>query len=242
MILLDWTRMGINCCLAGAVADKGGWRIVRPLQARSRQERVRNFGWPAHLLRGRSRWQAFELIGCEAAEPAPPHLEDAWVRQLKPLQRTATIHERRAILEATMANPGEPLFGATLQATRTAAFLPVGAGQRSLVTATAAADQIAVAGSWRGVHADLRVELAVPEAGKRWLPIKDHCLLQRTQPADLNDLDGHIAALTAALRGMGPTVAVRLGLSRAFEAPDAKTTPVCWLMADGFFSLADPQP
>jgi hypothetical protein len=242
MILLDWTRMGLNVCLAGAVPQAGGYRIVRPLLPQAGHEGVRNFGWRHHVLRGRSRWEMFELIGWSAAAPEPPHLEDLWVRRLRPLNRSATAQQRRAVLEATLARPDEPLFGAALQTTRAAAHLPLGAGTRSLGTIVVPMQQITVGGSWRGCHADLRVELPVPSIGRRWLPIKDHPLLQRTQPADLNDLDGHIARLTDAVRSMGDNVAVRLGLSRAWESTDAKAPPVCWLMADGFFSWADPQP
>jgi hypothetical protein len=38
---------------------------------------------------------------------------------------------------------------------------------------------------------------------------------------------------------MGETVAVRLGLSRPFASQGQP--PLCWLMANGFFSLDDPQ-
>ena len=55
-------------------------------------------------------------------------------------------------------------------------------------------------------------------------------------------LDAQIGTLNAAVRRMGETVAVRLGLSRAFEHQDAPGPALCWLMADGFFSLAAPQP
>jgi hypothetical protein len=40
---------------------------------------------------------------------------------------------------------------------------------------------------------------------------------------------------------MGDQVAVRLGLSRAFNSRSGEPG-VCWLMADGFFSLTEPQP
>src|SRR6184192_1463364 len=89
MILLDWTRMGANFCIAGAVANAAGWRVVRPLQIRNRHERIRNFGWPAHALRGHARWEIFQVVGGEAAEPQPPHLEDYWVRGLRATGRVA---------------------------------------------------------------------------------------------------------------------------------------------------------
>src|SRR5262249_6481303 len=63
MILVDWTRMGKVYCLAGAVADRGGWRFVRPLQARHRDSVERNSGWSPFLLDGRHcRWEVFELV------------------------------------------------------------------------------------------------------------------------------------------------------------------------------------
>ena len=45
---------------------------------------------------------------------------------------------------------------------------------------------------------------------------------------------------TDAVQQMGDPVAVRLGLSRAFQGGAGNAA--CWLMADGFFSLKDPQP
>ena len=42
-------------------------------------------------------------------------------------------------------------------------------------------------------------------------------------------------------RAMGTTAVVRLGLSRSFVSA-AGQPGKCWLMADGFFSLDDPQP
>ena len=50
-----------------------------------------------------------------------------------------------------------------------------------------------------------------------------------------------IATLNTAVMQMGERVAVRLGLSRPFQS-DARQPAMCWLMADGFFSLHDPQP
>jgi hypothetical protein len=35
---------------------------------------------------------------------------------------------------------------------------------------------------------------------------------------------------------------VRLGVSRAYSGTPGRAPNVCWLMADGFFSLTDPQP
>src|SRR5438045_3182384 len=45
MILLDWTRMGRSYCLAGAVAQRDGFQIVRPLYFKYRESPVRNVGW-----------------------------------------------------------------------------------------------------------------------------------------------------------------------------------------------------
>src|SRR5262245_1903746 len=101
MVLVDWTRMGRVYCLAGAVADRGGWKLVRPLQTKYRDSPVRNGGWSPYLLDGRHcRWEVFELVGPEPAEPQPPHLEDLWVAAMRSLRRTATPAQRRAILEA----------------------------------------------------------------------------------------------------------------------------------------------
>ena len=82
----------------------------------------------------------------------------------------------------------------------------------------------------------------MPDVGDMVLAVKDHHLLQRThQPG--NNVNAQIAALTATIHSMGEQVAVRLGLSRSFHADDrGGVPPGCWLMADGFFSLTDPQP
>jgi hypothetical protein len=116
-------------------------------------------------------------------------------------------------------------------------------GERSLVTVKVAAADIKFAGSWRqgALEADFRVQLPVPELGLRTLPVKDHHLLQCAKAAG-PDLAQQIDALQAALGAMGETVAVRLGLSRAFAGADSGGTgAACWLMADGFFSWSDPR-
>jgi hypothetical protein len=41
---------------------------------------------------------------------------------------------------------------------------------------------------------------------------------------------------------MGERVAVRLGVSRSFFPSDQRAAAKCWLMVDGLFSTADPQP
>ena len=57
------------------------------------------------------------------------------------------------------------------------------------------------------------------------------------------DLNTQQQALTLALGQMGDSVAVRLGVTRPFAPQEGpgRTPGLCWLMADGFFSLTDPQ-
>ena len=87
MILCDWTRMGRAYCLAGAVATKEGWSFVRPVLHKPRGDAVRNVGWSAYLLDGSCRWEAFELVGAQVPPREAPHVEDVWVRSLRPLDR-----------------------------------------------------------------------------------------------------------------------------------------------------------
>src|SRR6266568_1478050 len=167
MVLLDWTRMGKAFCLAGAVAQDGGYRIIRPLLANNRNAAARNIGWPAYLLNGRSRWEMFELIGTEPAEPQAPHREDCWVRSLRPRNQSTSRKERQAILEATAPKVGDSLFGAPLLPARIAAFLPPGTGQRSLTTMVLPSDEISFSFSQRegAPGPDIRVMLPVPPMG-----------------------------------------------------------------------------
>lgn len=242
MILLDWTRMGRTYCLAGAVAERGTYRVVRPIQTKARQAPVRNVGWSPYLFDGHSRWEVFELMDCETAPPEPPHLEDVWVRAMRSRKRLATPAERRAVLAATVKGDGD-LFGAPLTLTYAAAHLQPGSGTRSLATVLVPADQITFAASHRQgiVEPDVRASVPLPGVGERQLPVKDHHLLARAELAS-RDLDSRLRELTRAIRQMGDTVAVRLGLSRAFLGNPGRAPAMCWLMADGFFSLADPQP
>jgi hypothetical protein len=242
MILLDWTRMGGTYCLAGALRQQG-YRIVRPLQVKNRSSAVRNLGWWFRLFEGRSRWEIFELVKPQPADSQPPHVEDIWVVSLRPRRRLATVAERRAVLEATLAKAGEPLFGQSLQATRSSAFLQPGVGRRSLATIKVAASSIVFAGSYRdgAIEPDFRVQLPVPDLGTRSLPVKDHHLLLRAKAAG-PDVKQQTAALQAAIGGMGGEIAVRLGLSRAFSSSEGSSAASCWLLADGFFSWSDPQP
>ncbi len=177
------------------------------------------------------------------AQPQPPHLEDVWVHGLRWRRGPAPAEQRQHILELTRGNAGAPLFGAPLIPTRSGAYLQPGTGKRSLATIRVVAEQITFGGSWReGAGApDLRVQLPVPDLGRRWLSVKDHHLLVRAEGAG-QDVDRQIAALNASVQAMGPEVAVRLGLSRAFGPEEgAPGSPQCWLMADGFFSWSNPQ-
>jgi hypothetical protein len=243
MVLVDWTRMGRSYCLAGAVAERGSVRVVRPLLDRQRDAPVRNVGWSSYLLDGHARWEVFELVKPQPAEAAPPHLEDVWVRGLRPRRCTAPADQRRAILEATRARPGEPVFGVPLTKTHAAAYLEPGTGRRSLATLVVPAARVRFSAVWRqGVAApDFRVALEVAGLKGKTLAVKDHHLLERAA-AVAKELGGQVDALNQAVRGMGEQVAVRLGLSRAFPGTPTRGPGQCWLMADGFFSFADPQP
>jgi hypothetical protein len=243
MILLDWTRIGKSYCLAGAVLDGGRLRIVRPLMARCRDAPVRNVGWSPYLLDGHTRWEVFELIGPHAALPEAPHLEDIWVRSLRPRHCLAPPGQRRETLAATVAPEGEAVFGGPLIPTRAAAYLEPGTGRRSLATITVPADSIRFSASRRdGVaEADVRVSVTLPGLGERLLPIKDHHLLCRAEQRAV-DLDRQISALNRAVQAMGQRVAVRLGVSRSFQPADQRAPAKCWLMVDGLFSTTDPQP
>jgi hypothetical protein len=244
MVLLDWTRMGRTYCLAGVLVQDGPPRVLRPLLARHKSAPVRNVGWSPFLLDGHGRWEVFELVRLEPAAPQPPHLEDVWVRSLEPRRRLASPAQRRAILEATLAPADRPLFGEPLTATRSGAYLPPGTGGRSLASVVVPAEQVAFTALWRDGTAepDYRVALPLPDLDSRILPVKDHFLLSRAEAASA-DLDARVRALTRAVRQLGEQVVVRLGLSRAFQAaPAAAAEGRHWLMADGFFSLSDPQP
>jgi hypothetical protein len=243
MVVLDWTRMGSVFCLAGVVNAKDHLRVVRPLPLYARSAPVRNVGWPPDFLHGRCRWEVFELVGPAAAEPRPPHLEDVWVQTLRPRQQMAPPDLRRSILQATHIPEDRPLFGAPVTETRTSAFLPPGTGCRSLVSITVAAERIAFTVAQRDGkdEPDYRVSLPIRGREGRILSVKDHFLLQRAELASPT-LEGRRRTLELAVRQMGPQVVVRLGLSRAFHATPGRTPGACWLMADGFFSLTDPQP
>lgn len=242
MILLDWTRMGKTYCIAGAVLENGRYRVVRPLLAKNRGAPVRNVGWSAYQLDGHARWEVFELVGAETAEPQAPHLEDMWVRSMRPRRRLASTDERKAILHATAVPFDALIFGAALATTRTAAFLQPGTGERSLATVIVPSAQLGFAGCRRAValEPDFRVTLSIPGVGERSLPVKDHHLLRHAESV-VQLIDEQVRTLTESVRHMGASIAVRLGLSRGFQSGEG-TNSLCWLMADGFFSLEDPQP
>lgn len=242
MVLLDWTRMGKQYCLAGVVQHNGQLRVVRPLPGAHRTAAVRNVGWSPFLMDGHSRWEIFELIDPKPAEPSPPHLEDLWVHSMKSRRILADCALRRAILQATLAQPDEPWFGAALATTRSCAYVVPRTSQRSLVSLVVPNRAIHFTVSWRegAPEPDCRVSLEVPQLQGRSLPVKDHFLLCRAESAS-SAAAGRIQALTLAVSQMGEQVAVRLGLSRSFQASPGRAESVCWLMADGFYSLNDPQ-
>jgi hypothetical protein len=243
MILLDWTRMGKTYCLAGVVCQNGEFRIVRPMPKSNLALPVRNIGWSHYQMDGRQRWQVFELVRPEAAPPLAPHLEDVWVRELRTQGRFADLETRRAILQQTTVEPGEPLFGAPFVLPEGKAFVPPGHGARSLVTVVVPRDCIAFSVYMRPDKSEplYRVRLDVDGLREYVLPLKDHCLLGRVQQMAVK-LDVQRDVLAHLVGEMGQQVAVRVGLSRAYSAIGKEEDAVCWLMADGFFSLANPQP
>src|SRR5262245_8769529 len=109
--------MGKCFCLAGVVVDGPRLYVVRPLPVAQRGVAAHNLGWQSCLLAGYERWQVFQLVEPEPAGAAAPHVEDAWVRDLRPSGRFAPVELRRAILTAT-AQDNDPLFGTTLHANR----------------------------------------------------------------------------------------------------------------------------
>ncbi|HKI38542.1 MAG TPA: hypothetical protein VKA46_42230 [Gemmataceae bacterium] len=243
LILIDWTRMGRAYCLAGVVVEGQFARTVRPLLSKCRDAPVRNVGWSPYLLDGHQRWEVFELVGPATADPQPPHVEDTWVRALQPRRYSATPEQRRAILQSLAARPGEVLFGTPLLTTRASAYLRPGTGQRSLVTLIVPSVQVGFSACQRqgAAEADVRATIGVLPLANRPLPLKDHHLLLRAEQAARN-LNGLAPALTRLVREMGEQVAVRLGVSRPFQASPQRDPGLCWLMVDGIFSLSNPQP
>ena len=234
--------MARSYCLAGVTAEGEIYRVVRPLLAKFRDSPLANIGWSAYLLDGHSRWEVFKLVAPERAAHPPPHVEDLWVRGMSPRRTVATAEQRRAILTATKPQTGDALFGASLLTTTGAAYIPAGAGCRSLTTLWAPADQVVFHASRRGQHEppEFRVRLGVAGLGDRLLSVKDHMLLSRAEQAG-PDIDGQLRAIRQIVGQMGDPVVVRLGLSRPFLEGKHTEAGRCWVMADGFFSLSDPQ-
>ena len=241
LIVLDWTRMGRQFCLAGVVVQGGEYRVVRPLPAKARGSATPNVGWSPFLLHGCRRWEFFELVRPQPAEARAPHLEDVWVTDLRPRGLTAAPQQRRAILEATAAPEDKPLFGAALAPSYSGTYLDAGQGERSLVSLRVASRDVHFTALWRegAGEPDYRASLPVPGLDRRILPLKDHFLLARAEQHS-QELDTRLGFLNDAVRRMGEEVVVRLGLSRPFPAAAGRPGR-CWLMADGFFSLSNPQ-
>jgi hypothetical protein len=241
LVLLDWTRMGRVYCLAGAVVQAGQYRIVRPLLTRGRGSPIANQGWSPFLMDGHCRWEVFELVAPVQALASSPHVEDLWVHGLKSRRRQAKRDERRAILRATLSPPEARLFGAELLHSHCGTYLEPGSGEHSLASVVAPSNEMQFTATWRdgADQPDYRVNLPLPGHDRRILPVKDHFLLCRAE-RNCQDLDDRMRFLSDAVRLMGQQVVVRLGLSRSF--PTANGQPGrCWLKADGFFSLDDPQ-
>lgn len=258
MILVDWTRMGKTFCIAGVTAEGQGWKTVRPLPVPFPMGRragagligaiaaaikkpnttapiPRNVGWFPDRLAGIERWAIVELIDPKPAEIERPHIEDLWVRALRLTGKSAPVEMRHAILGATSVSGFRPHFGVPLVTTRTSAYLQPGLGERSLVTVMVPARDVwFVASEREGAGAsEVRVNLRVPQVGTKLLPVKDHCLLCQVEEAAPSDLEKQVKLLRQTLDQMGPTVAVRLGLSRGFDSGRGERR--CWLMTDGFF-------
>ena len=235
--------MGKWYCLAGVVLEQGRCRVVRPLPAHHRYAEARNVGWSPFLLDGHARWEVFELVRPEPAGSEPPHVEDVWVKSLRACRRMVPPGRRREVLTGTTAPDGEPAFGAPLTLTSGTASLEPGTGRRSLATLLLPANRLRFTASQRDGLPEVEVRVAVeaPEVAGRSLPLKDHHLLARAEQASPRP-EGQVRALQLALQQMGDPVAVRLGLSRAFEPTLARGRGRCWLMVDGIFSLGTPEP
>jgi hypothetical protein len=199
--------------------------------------------WSPFQLDGHSRWEVFEVIAPEPAPPQAPHLEDAWVISLRSRHGLATSGQRRAVLQATLVPEGQPLFGAALRRDKQKAYLLANEGSRSLTSVAVRQKQIElfVERSAYKPEAVYRVRLHIPELDGLVIPFKDHFLLGRAEQASPTEA-GRLRALQQAITQMGETVIVRLGVSRPYVHARSSSLPVCWLMADGFFSLSDPQP
>jgi hypothetical protein len=236
MILLDWTRMGTHFCLAGVVIEGKSVRTVRPLPERFYDGRSDHCGWPESAIHGHRRWEIVELVGASPAETRPPHREDMWVQELGWQGELAAPAQRREVLRRTAALSSRWLFGVPLNRTRASAYLVPGSGERSLATIVVPSRGITFLALQRvGINTPcIRVQLSVAGLGDCELPVIDHHLLLSAEEAGAR-LGDRLDRLQSFLEGMGEQVVIRLGLARPLNNR-------CWLMADGFFSLADPQP
>ena len=70
--------------------------------------------------------------------------------------------------------------------------------------------------------------------------MKDHFLLRKVDQCAT--LEARLQLLSTAVTAMGDKVVVRLGLSRPFQGSPQRGPGACWVMADGFFSLQNPEP
>jgi hypothetical protein len=133
------------------------------------------------------------------------------------------------------------MFGETLVETRTSAYLLPGTGSHSLATIEVPSHEILfdVLEREGADESDVRARMAIPNVGARWLPVKDHWLLTRIERTAGDRVIDWSKALRDALVQMGPTIAVRVGLSRGFDS--GQGTRRCWLMADGFFAAEEVQ-
>ncbi|MFO0844847.1 MAG: hypothetical protein U0797_21020 [Gemmataceae bacterium] len=120
-------------------------------------------------------------------------------------------------------------------------YLDPGGGLRSLVSVLVPSREVHFTTYWRegAVEPDVRVNLPVPGLGPRIIPVKDHFLLCRAE-RESRQIDDRLRFLDEEVRRMGPSVLVRLGLSRAFTNGNGQPGR-CWLMADGFFNPNEPQ-
>ena len=116
-------------------------------------------------------------------------------------------------------------------------------GVRSLTSVAVRQQQIELFVQRRNYKPDVdfRVRLHVPELEGLVIPFKDHFLLNRAEQAATTDAE-RLASLKTALAETGEPLIVRLGVSRPYAQQGSSSLPVCWLMADGFFSANDPQP
>jgi hypothetical protein len=254
-VLIDWTRMGKTFCVAGLVAEGGAWRTVRPMpvalrptphigvgtqktESGSLPSVPRNVGWLPRQLELFARWDILELLDPQPAEVERPHTEDMWVRLLRPTGRSIATERRAALLREMCTQAASPRFGAQLLTTAMSAYLKPGSGDRSLTTIILPSGEISFEASARGgaTDVDVRARLNLPGLGTKLVPVKDHHLLRHGE-LSATDPAGLARVLRETVAAMGPSVAVRLGLSRGFVSGHGE--PRCWLMADGFFPAED---